>query len=119
MRLNLKSLVWIGSSLDDLKKMPVFVQREIGFSLHQIQEGKTPINAKILRGMNASVYEILSDYNKNTYRAVYALKLSNDIYVLHVFQKKSKHGVETPKQEIDLIKKRLILARNEADRYLR
>ena len=52
--------------------------------------------------------EIVSDYNKNAYRAVYALKLSEKIFVLHVFQKKSKIGIKTPKADVDLIRRRLL-----------
>jgi len=114
MNINLRPLTWMGSSLNDLKKLPMTVQREIGFSLHQIQEGKTPSNAKPLKKLGGGILEIVSDYNKNTYRAVYAVKLGEDIYVLHVFQKKSKQGIETPKQEIDLIKSRLALAKINA-----
>lgn len=50
--------------------------------------------------------EIVVDYDKNTYRAVYAVKIGEAIYVLHCFQKKSKYGIATPKKEIDLIKRR-------------
>ena len=114
MSVNLRSLNWIGSSLDDLKKLPKAVQRDIGFSLHQIQEGKAPGNVKPLKGLGSGILEIISDYNKNTYRAVYAVKIGEDIYVLHVFQKKSKHGIETPKKEIDLIKQRLVMAKEDA-----
>src|SRR3990167_905828 len=111
MDIDLRLITWVGSSLDDLKKLPKIVQREIGFSLHQVQEQKKPDNAKPLQGLGSGVFEIVSDYNKNTYRAVYAVKLGNEIYVLHVFQKKSKHGIETPKQEIDLIKQRFAIAK--------
>ena len=107
MNIKLRPIAWVGSSLDDLKKLPKAVQREIGFALHQIQEGETPSNAKPLKRLGSGVLEVVSDYNKNTYRAAYAVKLGDDIYVLHVFQKKSKHGIATPKQEIELIKKRL------------
>lgn len=55
--------------------------------------------------------EIICDFDKNTYRAVYATKLGERIYVLHVFQKKSKSGIKTPKEEIDLIKRRLQTAK--------
>lgn len=109
-----RQLTWIGSSLDDLKSFPKVVQREVGFTLHRVQEGKTPGNTKPLKGLGAGVMEIISDYNKGTYRAVYAVKLGDDIYVLHSFQKKSKKGIETPKQDIDLIKKRLVIAQEDA-----
>ena len=112
--MKLRSISWVGSSLDDLKKLPKAVQREVGFALHQIQEGETPSNAKPLKSLGSGVLEIISDYKKNTYRAVYAVKLGDDIYVLHVFQKKSKHGIATPNHEIELIKKRLASAKKDA-----
>ena len=43
---------------------------------------------------------------KDTYRAVYALKIGNKIYVLYAFQKKSKSGIKTPQREVDLIRDR-------------
>jgi len=106
----LKPLVWIGSSKDDLKTMPDDVQDEIGYELYQTQEGEFPDHAKPLKGFSG-VIEIICDYDKNTYRAVYATKLGNKIYVLHVFQKKSKSGIKTPKEEIELIKRRLKTAK--------
>ena len=115
--INLRPITWLGSSLDDLKKLPKRVQREMGFSLHQVQEGKKPLNAKPLKGIGSGILEIVSDYNKNTYRAVYAVKLGDDIYVLHVFQKKSKHGIETSKNEIDLIKQRLAIAKEDIKKH--
>lgn len=57
--------------------------------------------------------EIICDYNKETYRAVYAIKLEEKIYVLHVFQKKSKTGIKTPLKDIELIKSRLQLAKKD------
>jgi len=47
-----------------------------------------------------------------------AVQLGRKIYVLHAFQKKSKKGIATPKQDIELIRKRYAeakeLAKNEA-----
>jgi len=51
--------------------------------------------------------EILEDHRGDTYRAVYTVRFAAKVYVLHVFQKKSKHGVSTPQKDIDLIKERL------------
>ena len=53
------------------------------------------------------VLEVIEDYRGDTYRAVYAVRFAGTVYVLHVFQKKAKHGIGTPKQELDLIKERL------------
>jgi phage-related protein len=57
-------------------------------------------------GLGSGVYEIVDDYDTDTYRAVYAVKLGQKIYVLHTFQKKSHRGRKTPQREINLIKRR-------------
>src|SRR4051794_13539981 len=109
----LKSLIWIGSSKNDLKGLPVEVQDEVGYGLHQAQLGEFPDSAKPLKGFDG-VFEIISRFDKNTYRAVYAVKLDEKVYVLHVFQKKSKTGISTPKPDVDLIKQRWKLAKTIA-----
>ena len=77
------------------------------------KKGESTSIPKPLKGFDG-VIEIISDFKTNTYRAVYALKLGNKIYVLHAFQKKSRRGISTPKQEIDLIRKRFQEARKLA-----
>lgn len=103
----------MGSSRADLKSLPSEVQDDIGYSLYQAQLGHFPDNAKHLKGLSG-VIEIIENFNKNTYRAVYTAKIEEHVYVLHVFQKKSKSGIKTPKEEIDLIKKRLQIAKTIA-----
>lgn len=103
----MKALDWVGSSLEDLCEFPDEVKDMVGFALYEAQTGLKPRNSKPLRGIDSGIFEIVSDHDRNTYRAVYAVKLGSCIYVLHCFQKKSKHGIETPKHEIDLIKQRL------------
>jgi phage-related protein len=109
-----KPVVWIGSSLDDLKDLPEEVQDDIGYVLGGVQQGEFDASIKPLKGLSG-VYEIRADYDTDTYRAVYVVNLSNVIYVLHVFKKKSKRGSETPKQEMDLIRARLKRAKEDAD----
>ena len=60
------------------------------------------------------MFEVRSDYDRDTYRAVYAVKLGDKIYVLHCFQKKSTRAIKTPKKEIDLIRRRLKIAQDLA-----
>ena len=80
----------------------------IGYALELVQKGEKPANAKPLKGFGgASVLEIVEDFDGDTWRAVYTVAIANAVYVLHVFQKKSKKGIATPKKEIDLIKRRL------------
>ena len=101
-----KPVIWIGSSLRDLRRLPGEVKREIGHALHMEEIGERSHKAKILKGFSG-VIEIVSDYATNTYRAVYAIKIDDNIYVLHVFQKKSKRGIATTKRDLDTIKRRL------------
>ncbi|MGB8364273.1 MAG: type II toxin-antitoxin system RelE/ParE family toxin [Rhizomicrobium sp.] len=87
------------------------VRRTFGVALFAAQLGEKPPEAKPLRGFGgASVLELIEDYDRGTYRAVYTVRFATVVYVLHVFQKKSKRGIATPKQEIELIRERLKIA---------
>jgi phage-related protein len=114
-----RPLYWIASSRRDLKAMPVAVQKKFGTALLDVQYGETPADARPLKGFGgAGVLEITEEYQTDTFRAVYTVTLASGVYVLHVFQKKSKHGIATPRREIDLVKSRYELAR-EHDALLR
>lgn len=116
--MDLKRLEFVGSSREDLKEFPKEVRQEIGYVLHEAQKGIKPAEAKPLRGFgSAGVLEIIENFFGNAYRAVYTVKLGDIVYILHCFQKKSKHGIETPKHEIDLIKQRLRLAQELYNSY--
>ena len=79
----------------------------MGYALDFAQQGKKHPDAKPLRGFGgAGVLEIVDDYDGNTYRAVYTVKFAEAVYVLHCFQKKSKHGIATPKQDVELTERR-------------
>jgi phage-related protein len=109
--MELKELEFVGRSLDDLREFPDEVTHDIGYILFKVQQGLRPPEAKPLKGFGgAGVLEIVENYIGDTYRAVYTVKFSKIIYVLHCFQKKSKSGIKTPQHEIDLIKQRLKLA---------
>ncbi|MBT3923939.1 MAG: type II toxin-antitoxin system RelE/ParE family toxin, partial [Nitrospina sp.] len=60
--------------------------------------------------------ELVERYNKDTYRAVYVANIGGVVYVLHCFKKKSKQGIKTPKEDIDLIRQRLRQAKEEEKR---
>jgi len=87
------------------------VRQEVGYALHLAQTGEKYQNTKPFTGYGPGVYEIVSDYDKNAYRAVYVANIGNTIYVLHCFQKKSKRGIKTPKEEFEVIKRRLKFVR--------
>jgi phage-related protein len=103
-----KALVWIGTSRRDMRTMPKEVRRGFGVALYAVQTGATPPIAKVLKGFgSAGVLELIEDDTGGTYRAVYTVRYATAIYVLHVFQKKSKQGRATPQRDINVIKERL------------
>ncbi|WP_199747236.1 MULTISPECIES: type II toxin-antitoxin system RelE/ParE family toxin [Corallococcus] len=103
-----RPLVWVGSSLEDLKSFPEEVRGVMGYALHLAQTGGKHPDAKPLKGFKgAGVLEVVEDFDGDTFRAVYTVKLKGVLYVLHAFQKKSRKGIKTSKQDIDLVKLRL------------
>jgi phage-related protein len=103
-----KPVQWVGSSRDDLRGFPQDVRRVMGQALDDAQLGGEHPAAKALRGFGGrGVLEVLDDHDGDTYRAVYTIRYSGVVYVLHAFQKKSKRGTTTPQRDIDLIKARL------------
>jgi len=80
----------------------------VGYALHLAQRGGKHQDAKVLSGFGgAGVLEVIKDHRGDTFRAVYTLKYAGTVYVLHVFQKKSKMGRATPHRDIELVKQRL------------
>ncbi len=96
----------MGDSLKQVKSFPEEVRRDIGSSLYDAQLGNKPSSAKPFKGVGSGVFEIVTRFDSDTYRTVYAVQISNSIYVLHAFQKKSPKGIKTAKKDIDLIKQR-------------
>ncbi len=117
---SMKPVLWIGSSRKDLKNMPEKVQSEFGHSLREIQKGRDPGNTKLLKHLGEpGISEIIVDEREGTFRAIYTLEFKDAIAVLHVFQKKSKSGIATPKKEIDLVLQRLKQARVDYQEFKR
>ncbi len=106
-----KSLEWIASSYKDLIALPSDVRRFFGFALSLAQAGDRHDAAKILKGFDgAGVLEIVENDVGGTYRAVYTVRFAEAVFVLHCFQKKSKRGIATPKEDMDIIRARLKVA---------
>ena len=108
-----RPLLWMGSSKRDYGRFPEQLQGNLGFELFLAQAGQHPPSAKLLKGFGSGIVELVADFDGGTYRAVYTVRFREAVYVLHAFQKKSKHGIRTPKHEIELIRRRLRAA--EAD----
>jgi phage-related protein len=107
-----KPLHWIGTAKKDLLALPESVINDFGFALSAVQLGSHPPQAKAWKGEGAGVLEIVEKDMGNAYRAVYTVRFTHAVYVLHCFQKKSPNGIKTAQTDIDLIHERLKLAAN-------
>jgi phage-related protein len=104
---NSRPVSWIKAARKDFEGFPMGAQTEMARALSILAEGRTPDIAKPLTGLGSGVMELALKHRGDAFRVVYALKIDTDIWVIHAFQKKSKSGIKTPKQEIDLIHTRL------------
>ena len=106
-----KPIAWLGSSKKDLMALPLEVRKFFGHALDFAQRGDRHDAAKVLKGFGgAGVLELVEDDQDGTYRAVYTVKFAKVVFVLHCFSKKSKRGIETPKEDMDIIRARLKVA---------
>lgn len=106
----IRPLAWVGSSRKDYAEFPARVQDDIGYRLYRVQVGGSVfppargLNQGVLKGLG--ICELGEDYDGDTYRAVYTVKLDGVVYVLHAFKKKSTSGIATQRHHIDLIRSR-------------
>lgn len=113
----LRPLVWLGDSLRNVRDFPDGAQKLLGDEIQLIQFGGMPKDAKPFKGVASGVVEIALRYSSDAFRVVLAIHIGSRIYVLHAFQKKSKKGIETPKRDVDLIRKRYTEAQELANEY--
>lgn len=114
-----KPIRWVGSSRKELRGFPEEVKRRVGGALWDAQIGLTAPFARPLRGFHGSnLMEVVADFEGNTYRAVYTVRFAGAVYVLHAFQKKSKRGITTPRQDLTVIEARLKRAREDYEQWV-
>jgi len=111
----MRPIVWLGNSKRNIQAFPTEAQKLIGDELQLMQFGGMPKDAKPFKGIGSGVFEIALRHDGEAYRVVLAVQLGARIYVLHAFQKKSKKGIATPKQDVDLIKQRYKEAKELAE----
>jgi phage-related protein len=102
-----KPLEWAGASKRDLMDFPDGVRRAIGYALGAAQLGVKHPSAKPWKGEGSGVLEVVEASEGNAYRAVYTVRFTQAVYVLHCFQKKSPDGIRTAKTDIELVHQRL------------
>ncbi len=105
---DIKPVFWIGQKKRDISGFADDVKDHIGQALFEAQKGGRHASVKPLRGFgDAGVLEVVANHAGDAFRAVYTVRWPGRIYVVHVFQKKSKSGAKTPKAEMDLVETRL------------
>lgn len=114
-----KPVKWVGSSKRDLLAMPDDVKDVFGHAIDVAQSGFRHQDAKVLSGFgSAGVLEVAADSQGDTFRAVYTVRFSGWVYVLHCFQKKSTRGIATPRPDLELIRARLKAAQADFELWL-
>jgi phage-related protein len=103
----MRRVSWLKAALREFSSFPQPVQDRVKGALAIAAAGSMADTAKPMKGFDVGVYEISVAYRSDAFRAVYAVKLGADIWVVHAFQKKSTQGIKTPKREIDVIKERI------------
>ena len=98
-----KAIFWVGTSLEDIRRFPADARRIAGHQLHLVQEGLDPIDWKPMTSVGSGVYE-LRIRTRLEHRVFYVAKLSDGIYVLHAFEKRTR---KTPQSDIELSRSRL------------
>ena len=98
----MKSLKFVGSSIDDLRDFPAEARRQAGFELYAIQRGDEPSDWKPMREVGPGVREIRI-HVLGEWRVLYVARFADAVYVLHAFQKKTQ---KTSRQDIELARRR-------------
>ena len=103
----MRRISWVRAALKAFGSFPQAVQEQIKFALEIAAAGQMADTAKPMKSFDGGVYEIALPHRGDAYRAIYAVKLGDDLWVVHAFQKKSTQGIKTPQREIDVIRERL------------
>jgi phage-related protein len=104
---NTRPISWVKAARKDFEKFPDDVQDDALSALTIAAEGRKSDNAKPFKGVEGGVLEIVLKHRGDAYRVVYAVKIGEDIWVIHAFQKKSKTRINPPQMEVELIRERL------------
>ena len=83
----------------------------MGHAVSEAQFGRTVDYATPMKGNLREVTEVVAPFDGETYRLMYTVKLPGRVYVLDVFQKKSKLGNTTPRPDIVRVELRLKAAK--------
>jgi phage-related protein len=103
----MRRISWVKAAIKEFGAFPQAVQEQMKFALEVAAAGQMADIAKPMKGLGGGVYEIALPHRGDAYRAVYAVQIGDDLWVVHTFQKKSTQGIKTPQREIAVIRERL------------
>lgn len=103
----MRKVTWVKGALKDFQGFPKPVQRQVIAALRMAAGGEKAETAKPMKGLGPGIFEIAVRLRGDAFRAAYAVQIDEDIWVLHAFQKKSKTGIKTARQDVDLIRRRV------------
>src|ERR1700733_755356 len=102
-----RAISWVRAARKAFEEFPVVVQDDMFDALSVASNGGRSAKAKPFKGVDGGIFEIAIQRRGDAFRAIYALRIGEDIWVVHAFQKKSKSGIKTPQFEVDIIRERL------------
>ena len=111
-----KPLHWVASAKKDYLAFPYDVQEDMGYALGLAQLGAKHPKAKPWKDEGPGIFVIVEDHRGDTFRAVYTVRFADVVYVLPAFQMKSKTGIKTPQDDVNLIAERLKRAQADYER---
>jgi phage-related protein len=104
---NTRPIRWVKAARKDFEDFPQIARDDLLDAPTAVADGGHPSIAKPLTGLGSGLMELALRHRGDAFRVVYALQIGADIWVVHAFQKKSKSGIATPRQETDLVRERL------------
>ena len=107
---------WVGSAKKDFMAFPKGVMRDMGQALGVAQLGGKHPSAKPWKGEGPGVFELVDDHDGDTFRAIYTVRFKEIVYVLHAFQKKSPKGIRTARTDVEMVERRLKLAKEDYEK---
>ena len=102
----MKEVRWLGDARAVVGGFPRGTRLKLGRELTRVQLGADPKHGKRLPQVGRGVQEIRIADSKEAYRVIYVASIGTRVFVLHAFHKKSKQGIETPKTDIELARRR-------------
>lgn len=116
----LRPLIWVGASWKLFSRFPTHARDDFGEQLLFVQAGQfapgeKPLTKGPLKGLG--IREIRVDFDRDTYRVVYTVRLTGGVYVLHAFKKKSKFGISTPARDLEVVRQRYLQAARFDDEF--